>query len=176
MISSKPRGRRWETILKWISLALVALFMVWIAAYLSVTKYSIYHPKPFDQDRFDQIVAQIQSGKLKANGPIVVLPPDLAGASVTGRAYITKDMIFIPSWIGRKTYVCGFTSSCDEFVEGYIYSKEPLQTGAIPIDGLLNVPGFSNPSKAARDDVAQNIDIFIYSPVGAHWYTADSLS
>jgi hypothetical protein len=68
---------------KWVSVALITLFIIYYAVYLYVTGYSIYDPKPFDQAHFNEIVSEIRSGKLKANGSIVVLPPELADASIT---------------------------------------------------------------------------------------------
>jgi hypothetical protein len=90
-------------------------------------------------------------------------------------------MVFIPSWVGRQTLVCKQSSTCDEWVGGYVYSKAPLNTADIPLKSYLNVPVFCNPSKTEQDGLAQVIDMFIYSPVDdspidSHWYIADSFA
>ena len=126
------------------------LFVIWIAAYFFLATFPIAHPKPFDQKRFGQIVAEIQTGKLAPNGAAVMLPPDLAGASVTGRAYLTNGYILIPTWVGQTTFVVGPCDPDDHHVNAYLYTAKPVKVGSSQFL-QLNAPNPSSPSNVKKD-------------------------
>jgi hypothetical protein len=153
----------------------ILLLVACIAVYVFLTFRSIYNPKPFDQKRFDAIVAAVRSGGLKPTGAVVVLPAGLAEASVTGRAYITKGILLVPTWVGRMNVVQQPCGAGDDYVHGYIYSLKPLAIGSYHLTSL-NAPKPSDPSKAAKDAGVWSNDFFIRSRAGDHWYLVDSFS
>jgi hypothetical protein len=132
----------------------------------------VYHPKIFRERKYDLIIAWMKANKAVAKGPMVLLPPELAALSVTGRVYATDDLVFVPSWIGRRTLM-----GDDSWIEGFLFSAKPVP--APPGDsahGVMNVPGFCSPQEASHNTAVGEIDMYLGERIGEHWYEADSFS
>ena len=152
----------------------VAIFV----SYMVLRDLSIYKPLPFNQQKLDEIVLGIKDKRLKSNGGIVQLPPGLASASITRRAYVMSGkstLVFVPSWIGRQTLL--HTSKFDDnYVEGYIFSSYALSTTGDDQFIWINVPSFVSPDRAAGDSGIQLQQICVLRKSANHWYVCGTFS
>ncbi len=120
----QPPKRKW---LKRVLLVILSLGTALLAAALIVfwpllrILYEEIHEVRYDRRLCTQIVADIKTGKLVPNSSgVVQLPPDLAPATVDGRAYVTrrpagKILVLFVAWQGKSANM-----------RGYLYSSHPL--------------------------------------------------
>ncbi|HET6384260.1 MAG TPA: hypothetical protein VFJ58_12780 [Armatimonadota bacterium] len=64
----------------------------------------------------------------------------------------------------------------DDWIEGYLYSREPLDWKGCQNELDLNLPAFSSPFHASTDCDAMVYDMEIPQKVGPNWYVRDSRS
>ena len=158
----------------WTTIVILASLLVLSGgAYLFCFIHPIYQPKAFSQPELDQIVNYAHRSHTASKILVVVLPPQLAARSITRRAYLSDDLIFIPSWIGRTTLLVQPYSPGDDWIEGYLYSAKPLPTGTFL---MLNVPGFCSPWAAPHEKDCGQIEMFIDHPLAQRWYAVNSFS
>jgi hypothetical protein len=161
-------------LLLWLAVLAVLLFGVYF--FTLNPSPLIYHPKVFSEPKYDLIIAWMKAGKTAATGPVVVLPPELAGLSVTGRAYVTDNLVFIPSWVGRTALLDPYGPGDDE-VEGFMYSAKPLAINPNDPFVTLNVPGACTPWMASHDrTVVQVPEMGLGDQIGRHWYSVATFS
>ena len=136
---------------------------------------SIYRPKPFNEATLTGAVRWVYASKLPLDGE-VALPPQFAGASITGKAYVKDGVIFFPSWVGRKTRLPSYEDG--DWLEGYGFSAQSLPT-------LADSPAGSDrffimlDFNAARDTAhagREQRQMAVQSLITKHWYRIDSFS
>lgn len=137
----------------------------------------VYSPVRFDQRRMDDAVRWVRSHYRPGAGPIVVLPPSLAGVSVTGRAYVTDGLVFIPTWIGdRWRYDPDRVDA--SWLEGFVHSEKPIKIDPHDPFGVIYVPAQCRREDAKKNTGSGDREMNFQDPVdrGKHWYPVDSFS
>ncbi|MGI4792349.1 MAG: hypothetical protein ACRYFS_26275 [Janthinobacterium lividum] len=135
---------------------------------------------PFRQAQFSRISQDVQQGILKPDSRgRVVLPPDLATATISGDVYVTHApggliLILCPTWWGRNW----FGHRLD--YRGYIYCSRPLTKAdknsiwSAEDSIVLNGPSIDTREKAPQKWQINTTGWFLNNEVSPDWYSVNS--
>ncbi len=151
-----------------VSLASVAIVFLLLG-------FVIYNPVSFHEKGFDQSVTWI-STHMPSDAADVQLPRQLKRCSITGKAYVTGDYVFIPTWIGRHTLLPSMWSD-DNGCEGYLYVKNKLTVDQPEGDVdqvTIYVPRFAGLVGINGLKGVKKWPMVVQSKVSSRWYYLES--